>query len=548
MSDDGGRVATGNGSIPNMDSNNATSESIARLQQEASIRKIRSKLEESKTHFMKDMEGKFACMIDDVIKEMQHNDLHLNEFKGLISDQHTEIWKNRPKAVQKEKGKRLGDKIFTARDSIFTCLYRVPHMKTIYHSFLVMLFMMVSHTAIHDYVTKGVLNFGQRTINNGMRGFWRGVGIWSMMQASVFLVYFGLKLWAQVRLTFRKNVPLRHLWDAVCLCLFVSFQLFFMAAATYAVIRLDLAFVAVASVLLEMTRMVMKMHAFVRTNGGRILDGKLKVDPEETASNELVRYPSLSQFTYYFFAPTFIYQDSYPRTSRIDWSFAIARLLEVVGVMFFMANIHERYIEPNFQNFGKEQITPGDLVVKLFSMILPGFLIFLSGFYCVLHAWLNFTAEVLRFSDRMYYKDWWTAHNYDSFYRNWNVVVHDWLYEYIYKDMFHYVFRGSKTASSITVFLVSAIIHEYILSIGLRFFLPVMFSFFGVLGVIVVFLTRKVNRTAGNLFLWFSLSLGNGLMVSLYAMESYARDNCPVNNDSWLNYFIPVILTCNGLK
>lgn len=49
------------------------------------------------------------------------------------------------------------------------------------------------------------LNFGQRTINNGMRGFWRGVGIWSMMQASVFLVYFGLKLWAQVRLTFRKS-------------------------------------------------------------------------------------------------------------------------------------------------------------------------------------------------------------------------------------------------------------------------------------------------------------------------------------------------------
>lgn len=30
-------------------------------------------------------------------------------------------------------------------------------------------------------------------------------------------------------------------------------------------------------------------------------------------------------------------------------------------------------------------------------------------FYCFFHLWLNIIAEVLRFGDRTFYKDWWNA-------------------------------------------------------------------------------------------------------------------------------------------
>ncbi|CAF4985456.1 unnamed protein product, partial [Rotaria socialis] len=30
--------------------------------------------------------------------------------------------------------------------------------------------------------------------------------------------------------------------------------------------------------------------------------------------------------------------------------------------------------------------------------------------------------------------DWWTATSWSSYYRTWNIVVHDWLYTYIYRD------------------------------------------------------------------------------------------------------------------
>lgn len=33
------------------------------------------------------------------------------------------------------------------------------------------------------------------------------------------------------------------------------------------------------------------------------------------------------------------------------------------------------------------------------------------------------------------WQDWWNSTSYARFYRTWNCVVHDWLYEYVYRDM-----------------------------------------------------------------------------------------------------------------
>jgi len=46
-------------------------------------------------------------------------------------------------------------------------------------------------------------------------------------------------------------------------------------------------------------------------------------------------------------------------------------------------------------------------------------------FYAMFHSWLNFTAELLRFGDRLFYKDWWNAETLDMYWRNWNLPVHN---------------------------------------------------------------------------------------------------------------------------
>lgn len=517
------------------DTNNAVDETL-----------LRKKLENFQSKIVSEVQKKIDILIDDIINEVNFDDIHAIQFKEVLLEKQKAIWANRQHDEKSKKANRFPDKVFTPRDSYFTCLYKVPHIKAVYHIFIIMLIIMVTNTAIHDYVIDGKLNIGQHTIKTGFGNLYYGFGIWFGMQTAVIGVYYAMKFWADVRVTLRKNESLQQLWDIICIIIFVSYQLVFAYATTYAVLKLNLALISSVSVLLEMIRFMMKAHAFVRSNAPNVIAPKEKTD-DQTKSQNTPNYPPFSKFIYFLFAPTFIYRDEYPRTKRIRWGFALYHLLEVIGVMFFMANIHERYIRMNFENFGKEEIHKRDLVAKIFGMMMPGLLIFLSGFYCILHAWLNFTSELLTFSDRMFYKDWWAASNYGTYYRTWNVVVHDWLYEYIYKDMYNHILKRSKLCATLTVFLVSAIAHEYVLAFSFRFFYPVMFVFFAIIGVGVIFMTKGLNKTLGNIILWFTLPIGNGLMVSLYGMEYYTRQNC-VEGDTLLDKCIPLSWTCNGLQ
>lgn len=133
--------------------------------------------------------------------------------------------------------------------------------------------------------------------------------------------------------------------------------------------------------------------------------------------------------------------------------------------------------------------------------------------------------------------------NYDRYYRTWNVVVHDWLHVYIYKDFYENVFPKYKNLSKFMVFLISAIFHEYILALAFGFFLPILFIEFLLLGVPLTFVKFK-NPIIGNTILWISLSSGNSVAFCAYAMEYYARANCSPNNAD-VSYFIPQLFYCN---
>uniref|UniRef100_A0A0K8U8F3 Sterol O-acyltransferase 1 n=1 Tax=Bactrocera latifrons TaxID=174628 RepID=A0A0K8U8F3_BACLA len=349
------------------------------------------------------------------------------------------------------------------------------------------------------------------------------------------------------------SAALQSFWSHSCLITYISSQLLFGYVASALCLKLDLTFITASILLLESTRLLMKMHSFVRTNAGRVLAGKLKTDAlsidvddlyDVQQSTQAIRLPSFSSYLYFLFAPTLIYRDSYPRTTHIRWKFVLARFMEVVGVAFFYSYIFERYIRVQYENIGLEELSLRTLVIKLHSMVMPNNIIFLCGFYLILHSWLNFTSELLRFGDRMFYKDWWTSSTYDEYFRNWNVVVHDWLYEYIYKDSYNHLFKGAKLPAMLMVFYTSALVHEHIIGFALQLFFPVMFCFFGGFSMGLLFLFRNASKRVGNFVVWFSLILGNGLLYSLYSIEYYAQKNCPRAYESWTDYFVPTVWTC----
>ena len=42
-----------------------------------------------------------------------------------------------------------------------------------------------------------------------------------------------------------------------------------------------------------------------------------------------------------------------------------------------------------------------------------------------------------------------------------------------------------------------------------------------------IFLPNKGAPRSGNIFMWVALFIGNGLLMTLYSMEWYARQACP---------------------
>lgn len=43
-------------------------------------------------------------------------------------------------------------------------------------------------------------------------------------------------------------------------------------------------------------------------------------------------------------------------------------------------------------------------------------------FYAFFHCALNLFAEITRFGDRQFYKDWWNCSFIDEYWRTWNLV------------------------------------------------------------------------------------------------------------------------------
>ena len=73
-------------------------------------------------------------------------------------------------------------------------------------------------------------------------------------------------------------------------------------------------------------------------------------------------------------------------------------------------------------------------------------------------------AEITRFADREFYRDWWNSTSMEEFSRNWNRPVHHFLLQHVYVSL---IFRAgmSKSSASVFTFLLSSVFHEIVMII-----------------------------------------------------------------------------------
>lgn len=484
----------------------------------------------------------------------------------------------------------LPERVYLKRNSLLTEMFRISHFRTIRHVFITIMIMLALQVIYNDWAESGKIYVNFDLIHWCFGKSEVVFYVWSyMIISTTFLVYLSFHHWSNNRLFYmnkNKNVDGKEnkyeLYDLIWLIIFFFYLIGFTVIPANMVRKNQLPPASSFIVLLEQLRLIMKTYAFVRSNVPRALtNSKLKlvkkaifknkdasVDIDTNASqeeedcetdsslksakttNELVTCPNFSSFLYFLFAPTLVYRDQYPRTSRIRWYNVCSNLAQCFGAVIYTYYIFARFCIPVFQHFNTDHISFNMFIQSILNCTLPGTLLLVVGFYAFLHCWLNAFAEMTKFADRMFYKDWWNASNYSNYYRSWNTVVHDFLYTYIYKDAFYLLGKKYKIMCQFIIFFVSAAFHEYVLTFAFGFFYPVLFVMFGAFGFMCLFLnTTNHNSNFWNLITWMGLFTGLGGLMCLYSIEWYARQNCSQSFESvFLDYILPRSFTCNSSK
>lgn len=228
-------------------------------------------------------------------------------------------------------------------------------------------------------------------------------------------------------------------------------------------------------------------------------------------------------------APTLCYQLDYPRSPRIRRSYVLGCVLRLVLCATVMLFVTEQYVAPILQ---QEPLSgePLTVMTKLLKLSIPNTYLWLLGFYAYFHLWLNLTAELTRFGDRRFYKDWWNSRTIDAYWRSWNLPVHHWMLRHLYHPLLSV--GANKTAATYAVFVFSAFFHELVISAPFRLmsghaFLGMLFQ--APLIRISKWLDgRTENAFLGNALFWLVFCLcGQPMGVLLYCAD-LSRKSCSV--------------------
>lgn len=239
---------------------------------------------------------------------------------------------------------------------------------------------------------------------------------------------------------------------------------------------------------------------------------------------QLIKYPdnlTVSNMYYFMCAPTLCYELNFPRSPRRRKMFIIKRSVEFIFLIQFAIALCQQWIVPLLKNSLEPFIAMNysRMLERLLKLAVPNHIIWLICFYWLFHACLNLTAELLRFADRLFYRDWWNAEHVQYFWQNWNIPVHKWCVRHLYKPMI--VSGFTKFQAGCAVFFVSAFFHEFLLSVPLHLFR--LWAFTGMLAQIPLNIMTKYMITGrwGNITVWLSLILGQPLCILMYVHDWY---------------------------
>lgn len=331
----------------------------------------------------------------------------------------------------------------------------------------------------------------------------------------------------------------------------LAYQLVFVVGHNTLVHRLDYPWIGKIFLFLHLLVMLMKMHLYASYNGYlwsihhelAFLRNLLKECEDESLRTTLEESVAFCQFelesqststpfpsnitTHNFFMytmyPTLVYQIEYLRTPRIRWGYFAEKVCAVFGTIFLMILVALWWMLPIIMQFAALRDTEWEvkllhLPLLLLDLVPPFLLMYLLVWYLIWDAILNCIAELLCFGNRNFYNAWWNLTDWLMFARDWNVPVHEFLNQHVYRSAIS-VLNLNKFQLMVVTFLLLLVVHEFAMMVifgklrGYLFFLQMQ-----QLPLVMISNTRwmKQRPMLGNAIFWLGIATGPSMMCALY--------------------------------
>lgn len=262
------------------------------------------------------------------------------------------------------------------------------------------------------------------------------------------------------------------------------------------------------------------------SSNGKVLPPYEKILP--MSLEVLSKYPvnvTIGNMLTYMSFPTLCYELEHARTRRIRKRFLFKRIVELIILSQLDMALVQQWIVPTVNNslLPFRQMNFSHMLERLLKLAIPNHVIWLIWFYLFFHSLLNIIAELTRFADREFYRDWWNSESVNYFWSNWNIPVHKWCARHLYVPLL--ALGLSKCQASVAVFFVSAFFHEYLVSVPLKMFR--MWAFTGMLIQLpwARFVSSYFNNHFANVAVWVSLIIGQPLCILMYYHDYYVINN-----------------------
>jgi len=367
-------------------------------------------------------------------------------------------------------------------------------------------------------------------------------GIFSLL-SSFFFEVLNRRWFSTISNTGEGGYDVHWVKDTFVISLFVCSQFSLMLVPNLYIVFIPTMSPLVRGVLCMQSIILMaKSHSFFMVNRYKrksISSVASETKPTSTTTSSMIKL--FMTILEHLFMPTLVYEESFPRTKKIDWVNGFHQLFQFLILCICMYILLDIYLRPIYDQIASssEDI---DILEAIVIIAPVSLLIWVLGFYAIFHSFCNAMAEFTMFADRDFYMDWWNATCMSEFWRLWNRAVYKWFCNHIYVESMRQMQKINKGISqgggfplysnriaAASTQIVTAVLHEFVLCIAFKMFMPLMFSII-VLQIPYGMMTERLKGSRlGNVVMWVGLALGFPALELFYAYFYYKQQRATLN-------------------